>query len=121
MLIVDDHPGFRSFVSELLDGPLLSVVATAADGESAIAAVTEHRPDVVLLDVQLPGVGGFEVASRIADLSNPPPVILTSTRDADDFGSRLESARVIGFLPKQDLSAAAVAELLKGYRDGRVR
>ena len=118
LLIVDDHEGFRNTVAQMLHGDVFSVVGAIADGESAVDAIKEHRPDLVLLDVQLPGIGGFAVAERIAALATPPPVILTSTRDADDFGSRLQNAHVIGFLPKQDMSVVSVSRLLTRFRDG---
>jgi CheY-like chemotaxis protein len=84
----------------------------AEDGESAVEAVKQARPDLVLLDVQLPGIDGFEVAERIAALTDPPAVILTSTRDAEDFESRLGSAPVLGFVPKHSMSVDSLLRLL---------
>lgn len=112
LLIVDDHEGFRTFARTLFAADGFEVTGEAADGEAALTAVLEQQPDVVLLDVQLPGIDGFEVAERLAEAPNSPRVVLTSTRDASDYGVRLANAPILGFVPKQELSAAAVTALL---------
>jgi DNA-binding NarL/FixJ family response regulator len=114
LLIVDDHDEFRRFARTLLEAEGFDVAGEAADGESALAAVAELRPDAVLLDVQLPDGDGIEVARRLAAAPGAPQVVLTSTRDAADYGSRLEGAPARGFVPKQRLSGAALAALLVG-------
>jgi DNA-binding NarL/FixJ family response regulator len=118
LLIVDDHEAFRNFVSALLDGDEFAVAGVAGDGESALDAVESLRPDFVLLDVQLPGIDGFEVAQLLASRPDPPGVVLTSTRDAADFGARLRDAPVIGFVPKHEMSVEAISALVDG-RPGR--
>lgn len=65
VLIVDDHEGFRQVARALLEAAGIRVVGEAADGESAIAEAERLRPQLVLLDVQLPGIDGFEVAARL--------------------------------------------------------
>lgn len=112
LLIVDDHEGFRSFVASMLDGDEFTVTGIAEDGETALEAVASLRPDLVLLDIQLPGIDGFEVASRISRTPSPPAIVLTSTRDAADFGARLRSAPVLGFVPKHEMSVGAISDLL---------
>jgi DNA-binding NarL/FixJ family response regulator len=112
LLIVDDHAGFRSFARMLLTSEGFDVTGDAEDGEAALEAVREQHPDVVLLDVQLPGIDGFEVAERLSETAHPPSVVLTSSRAASDYGSRLANARAKGFIPKQDLSAAAILATL---------
>lgn len=114
LLIVDDHAGFRSFAHAMLEGEGFEVAGEAADGESALAAVDELHPDVVLVDVQMPGIDGFEVARRLAGGSGQHPhVVLTSSREAADFGTRLaESPGIRGFIAKKELSGAALAELV---------
>jgi CheY-like chemotaxis protein len=114
LLVVDDHAAFRGFVSELLNGDRFVVAGVAEDGESALDAVESLRPDVVLLDIQLPGIDGFEVAERLAASAQRPAVVLTSTRDATDFGARLRNAPVLGFVPKQEMSVAAITALVDG-------
>jgi DNA-binding NarL/FixJ family response regulator len=112
VLIVDDHPGFLSFTSAFLGAEGFDVVGVAEDGETALEAVESLRPDVVLLDVQLAGMDGFEVARRIAETSAPPRVVLMSTREASDYGSRLAAAPANGFIAKRELSIEALAALL---------
>jgi DNA-binding NarL/FixJ family response regulator len=112
VLIVDDHAGFRALARELLDVEGFDVVGEADDGASAIAATTRLRPDVVLLDVELPDADGFAIAERIAGERDPPKVVLISTRDAAAYRRRLESARARGFIAKAELSGAALATLV---------
>jgi DNA-binding NarL/FixJ family response regulator len=112
LLIVDDHPGFRRFAGILLASEGFDVTGAAPDGESALDAVRAQHPDVVLLDVQLPGIDGFEVAGRLAACEDPPSVVLTSSRSASDYGMRLAQAPVKGFIPKQDLSGEAILAAL---------
>ncbi len=112
LIIVDDHADFRGFVATMLRAEGFDVAGEVPDGESALAAIEALRPDVVLLDVQLPGIDGFEVASRIAALEHPPQVVLTSSRAATDFGGRVARSSACGFVPKDELSGAALTALL---------
>ena len=96
----------------LLGAEGFDVAADVSDGESAVAAVQREHPDVVLLDVQLPGMDGFEVARQLATIPDPPTVVLTSSRQASDYGSRLREAPVRAFVPKQQLSGSALAAAL---------
>jgi DNA-binding NarL/FixJ family response regulator len=112
LLIVDDHAEFRSFIRTQLDLDGFEVAGEAADGESALTEVDRLQPDVVLLDVQLPGIDGFEVARRLAERASPPRVVLTSSRLATDYGSRLDAAPIRGFIAKQELSGKALSALV---------
>ena len=106
LLIVDDHASFRSFARSFLDGEDFDVTGEADDGTKALSEVARLKPEVVLLDIQLgDGPDGFEVADRLAASSYSPQVVLTSSREASDYGSRLRMAPVSGFLPKNELSA----------------
>jgi DNA-binding NarL/FixJ family response regulator len=118
LFIVDDHEAFRAFVRILLANDGFEVSGEAADGESALAALRDQHPDVVLLDVQLPGIDGFAVAEQLAASEDPPAVIMTSTRSAADYGHRLDDAPVSGFVPKQDLSVEALKAVLAQPRTG---
>lgn len=113
VLIVDDNERFRSRARRWLDGGAFVVVAEAADGEGALKAVREHRPAVVLLDIGLPDMDGLTVAERLARAPNAPAVVLTSTHDAADYGARAAQCGARGFVPKADLSADALAALLR--------
>ncbi|MEA2154882.1 MAG: hypothetical protein QOE11_1022 [Solirubrobacteraceae bacterium] len=112
LLIVDDHPAFRSLASELFGHQGFDVAGEAADGESALEQVRRLRPDVVLLDVQLPGIDGFEVAASLSRQVRAPRVVLTSSREAAEYGERLRSAPVLGFIPKRELSGATLTALV---------
>ena len=112
VLIVDDHPAFRSAARALLEAAGFDVVGETADGASAIAAVAELRPEVVLLDVQLPDVDGFGVAERIGD--SGPVIVLTSSRGAASFRRRLAANPDWCFIPKSELSGPALLAAVSG-------
>ena len=80
VLIVDDHAGFRASARALLEADGFEVLGEAADGESALEQARRLRPQVVLLDVQLPGMDGFAVAERLAAEPAAPAVVLISSR-----------------------------------------
>jgi DNA-binding NarL/FixJ family response regulator len=111
VLIVDDHAEFRRSARALLEALGFEVVGEAADGASALIGVARLHPRLVLLDVQLPDLDGFEVAARLADSSDPPAVILTSTRSAGSYRRRLATSPVLGFIAKAELSGEALAAL----------
>lgn len=114
ILIVDDHPSFRRMARALLESEGFEVVGEAADGASALEAAKTFHPDVVLIDVQLPDIDGFEVASLLmAENGRKPMIVMTSSRDAADFGSLVEQSGARGFIPKAELSAEAVSALLE--------
>jgi CheY-like chemotaxis protein len=114
ILLVDDHGGFRAMARRLLELGGLEVVGEAADGREALALVQAVRPELVLLDILLPDIDGFEVAEWIAAQPYPPSVLLISSRPRSDFGARLDSAPSVGFLAKEDLTAQRVAALAAG-------
>jgi CheY-like chemotaxis protein len=111
VLIVDDHVGFRTVARAMLQSEGFEVVGEAADGGDALAAVARLRPGIVLLDIHLPDMDGFEVSQRLAALSDAPVVILISSRPIADLRQRLADSPVAGFLAKHELSAASVAAL----------
>jgi DNA-binding NarL/FixJ family response regulator len=112
VLIVDDHPSFRATARALLEEEGFEVIGEAHDGVQALKAAKELHPDLVLLDVQLPDFDGFEVASRLTRNGRGPAVVLTSSRDFADFGKLVADSGAIGFVPKAELSGAALAALL---------
>lgn len=112
VLVVDDHDAFRASAGRLLAAEGYDVVGEAADGEQAIAAARELSPDVVLLDVQMPGLDGFAVAGRLLQ-QGAPMIVLTSSRDRADYGPLIEESGARGFIAKSELSGAALAEVLR--------
>jgi CheY-like chemotaxis protein len=109
VLIVDDHEDFRRVARELLEAARFVVVGEAADGVSAIAEAARLQPALVLLDVHLPDIDGFEVAARLAALDVPSCVVLTSSRSASEFRRRLSTSSAQGFIAKSELSGEALA------------
>lgn len=112
VLIVDDHEDFRRSAAALLTAEGFDVVGSAADAEGALKAVARLRPEVVLLDIQLPGSNGFAIAEQLAQAADPPQVVLISSRDASSYGGRLAGAPALGFLAKRELSGASLAALV---------
>jgi DNA-binding NarL/FixJ family response regulator len=96
VLIVDDHDGFRSFAKALLEAEGFEVVGEAGDAASALDAAARLRPGVVVLDIQLAGADGFEVAARLAATPHPPQVVLVSTRHISSYRRRLATSPVRG-------------------------
>ena len=113
MLIVDDHAEFRANARALLEIDGFQVLGEAADGESALEAARRLQPEVVLLDIHLPGIDGFAVADRLAAEKDPPMVVLISSRAIEAFRERLRAARSVrGFIAKADLSGECLSEIL---------
>ena len=112
VLIVDDHPSFRASARRLLEAEGFDVIGEAADGHAAIAAAQELQPDLVLLDVQLPDLDGFQVAARLAASGLRSAVILTSSRNPAEYGQLETDPAVRGFVPKAELSGAILTALL---------
>jgi CheY-like chemotaxis protein len=112
ILIVDDHAPFRVVARELLERDGFRVVGEAADGAGALDAVLSLAPDVVLLDVHLPGDDGFRVCERIQQLPAVPAVVLTSSHGITAFRRRLRASQARGFISKADLTPVALTALL---------
>jgi DNA-binding NarL/FixJ family response regulator len=112
VLIVDDHPSFRALARTVLQAEGFDVIGEAVDGASAITEAARLRPGLVLLDAQLPDTDGFAVAAELTRHGDGPVVVLTSSRDAADFGPLVSESGAQGFVPKAELSAAALAAFL---------
>jgi DNA-binding NarL/FixJ family response regulator len=112
VLIVDDHAAFRASARALLEAEGFDVIGEAADGATAVRAVADLRPEVVLLDIHLPDLDGLTVAEQLATFSQPPAVVLTSSRDAAAYGPRVRTVPARGFIPKSALSGEALAALV---------
>ena len=112
LLLVDDHADFRESARLLLEADGFDVVGSAESGEEAVAEAARLSPDLVLLDVHLPGIDGFITAERLAELDRPPVIVLISSRDVRSFSARIERAPVVGFLTKKELSGASLSRLI---------
>jgi DNA-binding NarL/FixJ family response regulator len=111
ILIVDDHPSFRRCARALLEAEGFAVVGEAEDGAGALSAIDRLRPDVVLLDVQLPDMDGFAVLERLGN--ERPQVVLVSSREASDYNGLIRASGARGFIAKAELTGAAVRFLLR--------
>lgn len=113
-VIVDDHTDFRDQAAELLRASGYEVVGSCADGRSAVAAITALRPDMVLLDVQLPDIDGFALIAQLDAVSDGATIVLISTREAADYGGRIARSGAAGFISKAELSAQSLANVVAG-------
>jgi DNA-binding NarL/FixJ family response regulator len=111
-VVVDDHPSFRRCASALLTGAGFEVVGEAGAGEEAIALVALLEPEIVLLDIQLPDIDGFEVAERLLVRHPGLAIVLVSSRDVSQYGSLVERSGARGFVGKDELSGAVLRRLL---------
>jgi DNA-binding NarL/FixJ family response regulator len=113
LLIVDDDARFRDLLRMVLeDSPDFEVVGEAHEGAAAMAAAQQLDPDVVLLDVHLPDTTGFELTPRLAAEAGAPAVVLTSSRGDETYQQLAHEAGASGFVPKHELSVAAIKEAL---------
>jgi two-component system nitrate/nitrite response regulator NarL len=115
--IVDDHEAFRAAARQMLSRSGYAVVGETDAGRPAVAAVEQLQPDVVLVDVQLPDIDGFEVARRLGaspEIVGAPAIVLVSTRDATDYGGRIRASGALGFITKSRLTGDTLAALLRG-------
>jgi DNA-binding NarL/FixJ family response regulator len=115
VLIVDDHPSFRATARMLLEAEGYDVVGEAPDGHTALECAGRLAPQVVLLDVNLPDLDGFAVASRLTAAGATgahPQVVLISSRDGSDYGPLVLASGARGFIPKGELSGAALEAVL---------
>jgi DNA-binding NarL/FixJ family response regulator len=113
VLIVDDHAGFRASARATLEADGFTVVGEAATGAEAVAAMDRLRPEIVILDVQLPDMSGFDVCAEcLTGGSRIPAIVLVSSRDAEEYGPLIARSGACGFVGKADLSGAALLALL---------
>jgi DNA-binding NarL/FixJ family response regulator len=115
-LIVDDSADFRAAARSMLERGGITVVASAADGDEAQRLCGELRPDLALVDIDLGGESGFDVAERLcgADAGHRPAVILISTFAEQDLAELIAASPAAGFVSKMALSADAIRDVLAG-------
>ncbi|RAJ68736.1 LuxR family two component transcriptional regulator [Streptomyces sp. Amel2xB2] len=119
VLVVDDEQLVRMALRLVIDGEEdLTVVAEAADGDSAITAVDRHRPDVVLMDVRMPGRDGLAVTRELLARPSPPRVLMLTTFDSDDLVLGALRAGALGFVLK-DTPPPQICHAVRTVADGR--
>ena len=112
VLIVDDQPPFREasrLVVEMTDG--FEVVGEAVDGEQAVEMVLALEPDLVLMDVQMPGIDGIEATRRIGALTDPPRVVVMSTHESGDYADTAVAAGAHAFVAKSEFGMDSLERL----------
>lgn len=111
-IIVDDSVRFLEAASSRLGGAGLDVVATATTSHEALDKVERLRPEVVLVDISLGTESGFDLVVQVAELPDPPVLVLISTRAEADYALLIAASPAVGFIPKSRLSADALRELV---------
>ncbi len=112
VLVVDDHSSFRASARRVLESEGYRVVGEAADGASALSRARELHPQLALVDVYLPDIDGFEVASLLAALDDAPTIVLVSSHDRAELEPCVPGSGARGFLPKDQLSREALEALV---------
>lgn len=110
VLIVDDHPLFRSGLRQVIAGdPRFELVAETGDGEAALQLIQEKKPDVAVLDVNLPGLSGLEIARKLQTMRQPTRVIMLTMHKDEETCNRALDFGAKGFVLKEN----ATEEILK--------
>lgn len=118
-LIVDDHASFREEIRALLEEQGIHVVGGAASAAEALRQIADLRPDVALIDIDLGGESGLELARRLqVGARHPVPhVILISTHEESEYADLIDGSPALGFLAKTELSAATIRRMLAAVDD----
>lgn len=111
VLLVDDHAAFRASAAALLTAQGLTIAGQAGSGEEALTIAEQLDPDLVLLDLLLPGIDGVDVAWRLAGRPQTVVILISSHEEAAS-DPRVRSAPVKGFISKRDLTTEAIWHLL---------
>ncbi|WP_432047066.1 response regulator [Streptomyces asiaticus] len=118
VVIVDDDQLVRMALRLVIDGePDLTVVAEAADGDAALTVVDEQRPDVVLMDVRMPGRDGLSATRELLTRPTPPRVLMLTTFDSDDLVLGALHAGALGFVLK-DTQPPRLLDAVRTVADG---
>lgn len=119
VVVADDHAVVREGIRRVLEGiPSLQVVGEAGDGDEALALVTRHRPDLVLLDVTMPGLTGIEVTRRLRQQEIDLGILILSMHDNPEYVLEAVRAGADGYLLK-DAGPAELREAVHAVHEGR--
>jgi DNA-binding NarL/FixJ family response regulator len=113
VVVVDDNEPFRSWACDLLAREGYAVVGDAGAGADGVRLIEALRPDVLVLDVQLPDMSGFEVLRRLSEGDAPTAVVLISARDRDDYGAAVGQSGARAFIGKSELSGPSLRAVLE--------
>lgn len=114
LVIVDDHPVVRSGIRGMLaEDPEIDIVGEGSDADTAVAVVAREEPDVVLLDLTLPGVHGMELVSRLADGPPPARVLVLTVHEGASWVREALAAGASGYVTK----ASVARDLRQAVRD----
>lgn len=117
VLIIDDHAAFRAGARALLAADGYDVIGEACDGRRGIEAAALLQPEVVLLDVRLPDMDGFEVAGALVANGSGAAVVITSSSDDPLYPARAIGSGARGFVAKHDVSGPTLDRLLAASPD----
>jgi DNA-binding NarL/FixJ family response regulator len=119
ILIADDHPIFRSGLRQIIEADgSMSVIAEADDGAAALKLIREHQPDVVVLDINMPGLSGFEVVSSMRDEQLPGEVVLLTMHNEEAMFTKAVNLGVRGYVLK-DSAGSDILNCLHAVRKGQ--
>jgi DNA-binding NarL/FixJ family response regulator len=116
VLVVDDQLLFREAAREVIEAtPGFELLGEAVSGEQALRAADELCPDLILLDVRMPGMGGLEAAARLREAHPEQLVVLVSVERPADLGEQVKAQNATAIVPKQDFGAALLRSLWRLY------
>lgn len=111
ILIVEDHPVVRRSLQEWLEENFVCCISTAASGEEAIAVAQSRAPDVVVLDIDLPGVNGIEATQRIKAIAPNTRVVILTSYEEETFRLRAAAAGANAYVPKRAMQTELLPAL----------
>ena len=111
-VIVDDDEEFLKVAQALLERGGITVAGVAHNSVEALQRVQALRPDIVLIDIRLGQESGFDVARSLTGNGHSAALIMISTHAGEDYAELIAESPVVGFLPKAELSAAAITRIL---------
>ncbi len=112
VLLADDHPDFLAVAARLLEGQF-AVVQTVGDGESALREAARLRPEVVILDITMPGLNGIEAARRLTAEGDAPAIVFLTVHSDPDYVRAAQAAGALGYVVKSHIAS----DLLPGLRE----